>query len=125
MYRWRFNVDRGAVAFRSDHQNRQMRIPLIVTGHSGDREPSGVNRSHAARQSPVTIVRNTHLALGKVASTENAVIGDHMAVMAATENLARGWDLSEGIHWLAIDEDISVAGLFAGQPSVEYREAYA
>ena len=27
----------------------------------------------------------------------------------------------EGIHWLQIDEDISVAGLLAGKPSVEFR----
>lgn len=26
----------------------------------------------------------------------------------------------EGIHWPAIDEDISVAGLLEGRPSVEY-----
>jgi hypothetical protein len=27
----------------------------------------------------------------------------------------------EGIHWPDVDEDISVAGLLAGNPSVEYR----
>jgi len=27
----------------------------------------------------------------------------------------------EGIHWPAIDEDISVAGLLAGKPSVEFQ----
>jgi len=27
----------------------------------------------------------------------------------------------EGIHWPEVDEDISVAGLLAGNPSVEYR----
>ena len=27
----------------------------------------------------------------------------------------------EGIHWSSLDEDISVAGLLAGRPSVEYR----
>lgn len=26
----------------------------------------------------------------------------------------------EGIHWPAIDEDVSLAGLLLGQPSVEY-----
>ncbi|MBA3057751.1 DUF2442 domain-containing protein, partial [Rhodoferax sp.] len=31
----------------------------------------------------------------------------------------------EGIHWPSIDEDISVMGLIAGQPSVELRAAYA
>jgi hypothetical protein len=29
----------------------------------------------------------------------------------------------EGIHWPQVDEDISVAGLLAGQPSVEARSA--
>lgn len=27
----------------------------------------------------------------------------------------------EGIHWPEVDEDISVAGLLAGNPSVEYQ----
>lgn len=27
----------------------------------------------------------------------------------------------EGIHWSQVDEDISVAGLFAGKPSVEFK----
>ena len=27
----------------------------------------------------------------------------------------------EGIHWAQVDEDISVAGLLAGKPSVEWR----
>ena len=27
----------------------------------------------------------------------------------------------EGIHWPAVDEDISVAGLLEGRPSVEYQ----
>lgn len=27
----------------------------------------------------------------------------------------------EGIHWPDVDEDISVAGLLAGNPSIEYR----
>lgn len=31
----------------------------------------------------------------------------------------------EGIHWPAVDEDISVSGLLEGQPSVEYRGARA
>ncbi len=31
----------------------------------------------------------------------------------------------EGIHWPDLDEDISVAGLIAGQPSVESRSARA
>lgn len=29
----------------------------------------------------------------------------------------------EGIHWPQVDEDISVAGLLAGQPSVEAKNA--
>lgn len=31
----------------------------------------------------------------------------------------------EGIHWPAVDEDVSVAGLLEGRPSVEYRGARA
>jgi hypothetical protein len=31
----------------------------------------------------------------------------------------------EGIHWPSVDEDISVTGLIAGQPSVEFRAAHA
>lgn len=31
----------------------------------------------------------------------------------------------EGIHWPSVDEDISVMGLIAGQPSIEFRAAYA
>ncbi len=31
----------------------------------------------------------------------------------------------EGIHWPSVDEDISVAGLMAGQPSIELRAAHA
>lgn len=31
----------------------------------------------------------------------------------------------EGIHWPALDEDVSVAGLIAGRPSVEYQAASA
>lgn len=27
----------------------------------------------------------------------------------------------EGIHWPAVDEDVSVPGLLAGRPSVEFR----
>jgi hypothetical protein len=31
----------------------------------------------------------------------------------------------EGIHWPSIDEDVSVAGLIAGRPSVEFKVARA
>lgn len=31
----------------------------------------------------------------------------------------------EGIHWPCVDEDVSVMGLLAGQPSVEFKAAYA
>ena len=31
----------------------------------------------------------------------------------------------EGIHWPGIDEDVSVAGLIAGQPSVDFKVAHA
>ena len=39
--------------------------------------------------------------------------------LAAFELLGEG----EGIHWPALDEDISVVGLLEGRPSVEYRGA--
>jgi Protein of unknown function (DUF2442) len=31
----------------------------------------------------------------------------------------------QGIHWPDVDEDVSVAGLIAGQPSFEFQAAYA
>ena len=31
----------------------------------------------------------------------------------------------EGIYWESVDEDISVAGLFAGNPSFEYKKVMA
>ena len=31
----------------------------------------------------------------------------------------------QGIHWPNVDEDISVAGLLAGQPSVEFKAVFA
>lgn len=31
----------------------------------------------------------------------------------------------QGIHWPRVDEDISVDGLIAGQPSVEFKGAHA
>ncbi|MDB5972711.1 MAG: hypothetical protein JWQ90_5161 [Hydrocarboniphaga sp.] len=31
----------------------------------------------------------------------------------------------QGIHWPAVDEDISVLGLLAGQASIEFRTAHA
>lgn len=37
--------------------------------------------------------------------------------LAAFKLLGEG----EGIHWPAIDEDISVLGLLQGRPSIEYR----
>ena len=40
------------------------------------------------------------------------------AERADYELLGRG----EGIHWSQVDEDISVAGLLAGKPSVEFRQ---
>jgi len=38
------------------------------------------------------------LAMEKIASLENAVIAEHAAVVAATENLARGWDFADALH---------------------------
>ena len=43
---------------------------------------------------PVVIAQ----ALAKIASLENAVIGEHAAVVAATENMARGWDFADALH---------------------------
>ena len=37
-------------------------------------------------------------AFGKIASLENAVIGERAAVVAATENMARGWDFADALH---------------------------
>ena len=31
----------------------------------------------------------------------------------------------QGIHWPGVDEDVSVLGLIAGQPSVEFKAAFA
>jgi hypothetical protein len=31
----------------------------------------------------------------------------------------------QGIHWPSLDEDISVVGLLAGQPSIEFKTAHA
>jgi len=38
------------------------------------------------------------LVLGKIASLEYAVIGERMAVVAATGNMARGWDFADALH---------------------------
>lgn len=43
-----------------------------------------------------------------------------LAARANYELLGEG----EGIHWPDVDEDISVMGLLAGQPSVEFKAAY-
>jgi hypothetical protein len=46
----------------------------------------------------------------------------------ATPKERRSWRLIggvRGVHWPAIDEDISVANLLAGQPSMESRHAGA
>lgn len=45
----------------------------------------------------------------------------------ATEEEWRSWRLlggGRGIHWPAIDEDISVANLLAGQPSAESQRSF-
>ncbi len=51
----------------------------------------------------------------------------HRLAHATSEQLSefelRGED--EGIHWPSIDEDISVAGLLEGRPSVEYQAVKA
>ncbi|MFI5457036.1 MAG: DUF2442 domain-containing protein [Isosphaerales bacterium] len=45
----------------------------------------------------------------------------------ATEEERNSWRLiahGQGIHWPAIDEDISVANLLAGQPSAESQSSF-
>jgi hypothetical protein len=45
----------------------------------------------------------------------------------ATQAERRSWRLlgaGRGIHWLAVDEDISVANLLAGQPSAESQSSF-
>jgi hypothetical protein len=49
-------------------------------------------------------------------------------LLEATRKERKQWRLiggGEGIHWPAIDEDISVAGLLAGHPSAESRTSFA
>lgn len=38
------------------------------------------------------------VALGKIASLENAVIGERDAVLAATAKLEQGWDFADALH---------------------------
>jgi hypothetical protein len=45
-------------------------------------------------------------------------------LLAASEAERSTYELlghGEGVHWPAVDEDISVSGLLAGWPSVEFR----
>lgn len=45
----------------------------------------------------------------------------------ATVDERNSWQLiggGRGIHWLAVDEDISVANLLAGQPSAESQTSF-
>ena len=45
----------------------------------------------------------------------------------ATAEERRGWRLiagGRGLHWPAVDEDISVANLLAGQPSAESQSSF-
>lgn len=45
----------------------------------------------------------------------------------ATADERNGWRLiggGRGIHWPAVDEDVSVANLLAGQPSAESRTSF-
>jgi hypothetical protein len=49
-------------------------------------------------------------------------------LLNATPPQRAHWQLlggGEGIHWPDVDEDLSVAGLLRGAPSVEYRRAQA
>ena len=44
----------------------------------------------------------------------------------ATDEQRQDYELlgmGEGIHWPGVDEDISVLGLLAGNPSIEYRHS--
>ena len=45
-------------------------------------------------------------------------------LLAASSSARQHYELlgnGEGIHWPEVDEDISIAGLLAGYPSIEYR----
>ncbi len=49
-------------------------------------------------------------------------------LMQATPKERKDWRLiggGQGIHWPAVDEDISVSGLLAGQPSMESQGSLA
>ncbi len=49
-------------------------------------------------------------------------------LMQATAKERRQWRLiggGQGIHWPAVDEDISVEGLLAGRPSAESQTSFA
>ena len=49
-------------------------------------------------------------------------------LLEATMKERKQWRLigaGEGIHWPAVDEDISVAGLLAGNPSAESQTSFA
>jgi hypothetical protein len=49
-------------------------------------------------------------------------------LVQATAKERRQWRLiggGQGIHWPAVDEDISVEGLLAGRPSAESRASFA
>ena len=49
-------------------------------------------------------------------------------LVQATAKERRQWRLiggGQGIHWPAVDEDISVEGLLAGRPSAESRTSFA
>ena len=56
-----------------------------------------------------------------------APIAWYPRLLNATREERQRWRLiggGEGIHWPDIDEDVSVAGLLAGQPSGESQESF-
>jgi len=58
--------------------------------------------------------------------TVSAPLSWYPRLVHATPEERDGWQLvggGSGIHWPAIDEDLSVASLLAGRPSGEHRES--
>ena len=59
--------------------------------------------------------------------TVTAPLAWYPRLLHATARERRRWRLignGEGIHWPAVDEDLSVEGLLAGRPSVESQASF-
>jgi len=76
----------------------------------------------AVKESDVTL--SVELADGR---TVAAPLAWYPRLAPATEEERNSWRLiahGQGIHWPAIDEDVSVANLLAGQPSAESQGSF-